>query len=94
MKLNQKTNLIIKPAVRFRYLVGTANVNTQNSKLDFYTAPDGRYIEASLNGQVLQSYISEKTFSNLNTNSISSLITKAAGTGFGVDFGYLQRLSR
>jgi hypothetical protein len=93
LKLNQKTNLIIKPAVRFRYLVGTANVNTQNSKLDFYTCPDGRYIEASLNGQVLQSYISEKTFSNLNTNSISSLITKGAGTGFGVDFGVSAKMN-
>ena len=92
-KLNQKTNLIIKPAVRFRYLVGNANINTQNSKLDFYTAPDGRYIEASLNGQILQSYINEKTFSNLNINSLSSIITKGAGTGFGMDFGVSAKIN-
>jgi hypothetical protein len=91
--LNSKTNLKIKPAVRMRYLVGNANVSTQNSKLDVYAATDGRYIEATLNGQVLQSYINEKTFSNFNANSLSNLITKGAGTGIGMDFGISAKLN-
>lgn len=91
--LNSKNKLKIKPAVRVRYLVGNANVSTQNSRLDVYTAPDGRYIEATLNGQFVQSYINEKTFSNFNANSLSNLITKGAGTGIGMDFGVSAKLN-
>lgn len=87
IKFSDSLTFLIKPAVRLRYLVGTANVNTQNSSLDLYTAPEGRYLDATLNGQVQMSYINTDNLDNINGKSISSVFSKGAGTGFGFDIG-------
>lgn len=93
LKLRDTLALKIKPAIRLRYLVGNAHVSTQNSSLDIYTASDGRYIDATLNGQVLQSYIDESTFENLNGKSITNALSKGAGRGMAVDLGVTAKLN-
>ena len=93
LKLNDTTKLKIKPAVRLRYLVGNANISTQNSSLDLYTATDGRYIDATLNGQILQSYINGNTFDDFNAKSATGLLSKGAGRGMAIDFGVTAKLN-
>ena len=93
-KMRDTSILRIKPAIRLRYLVGSANLSTQKSSLDIYTATDGRYIDATLNGQVLQSNIDgNSSFNNLDGKSIKNELTKGAGQGMAMYFGVTAKLN-
>lgn len=82
-----KNLLSVKPAIRLRYLVGTANLNMQNSSLSIYTAPEGRYIEATLNGD-----IKACGFDLNQYNSVDGAFLKGNGQGFGIDLGVNVKL--
>ncbi|MBL7766725.1 MAG: hypothetical protein JNJ58_11555 [Chitinophagaceae bacterium] len=82
-----KNLLSVKPGIRLRYLVGTANLNMQNSSLSIYTAPEGRYIEATLNGDVKACGFDPDQY-----KSVDGALFKGNGQGFGVDLGVTVKM--
>lgn len=86
--LNKKAKPIwIKPAVRLRYLVGNANITMEDMQLSMYTAPEGRFIETTLKGNVLTSGLSTDAYQNKNGTDITRSFLKGNGRGFAMDLG-------
>lgn len=83
----RNTPMKIRPALRLRYLVGNAHFSTEKSSLNIYTAPEGRYIDASLDGIIQQSYYSTNDWTR--SSAYTQLLSQGAGHGFAWDAGIL-----
>lgn len=79
--------LSITPAIRLRYLLGNAAMYTEDSKLQFYTAPDGEYLE--LGGQLNGYGGGSLNFKQLieDGDMETDGMTKRFGKGFAFDIG-------
>jgi hypothetical protein len=77
----------ITPAVRLRYLLGNAAMYTENSSLQFYTAPEGEYLE--MNGQLNGYGGGAVNFKQLIEDGEFETegMTKKFGKGFAFDLG-------
>jgi hypothetical protein len=79
--------IIIKPALRLRYLNGMASIYMSKANIDMYTDPEGRYInfntllEANMSSAIDTPDI-ESALGDINLNSF-----KGSGKGFGIDLG-------
>jgi hypothetical protein len=69
---------------------GLANFLSRESKLEFYTAPDGRYIEVDAQLEVNTSSIASSAGNStdgLNDISVQDLFGERCGKGWGIDLG-------
>ena len=77
-------------AITLHRLTGLANLRSRESQLEFYTAPDGRYIEVDAQLEVNTSSIVNSS-SNSNIADVDlparDLLTKGCGKGWGIDLG-------
>ena len=67
-----------------------ANLNTRDSNLEFYTAPDGRYIELENQLEINTASVtntSEDSNIGLAETPIKDLVKNSCGKGWGVDLG-------
>jgi hypothetical protein len=77
-------------ALTLHRLTGLANLNSRDSKLEFYTAPDGRYIE--LNTQVEINTASAdgaggSSSMGMSDAPLTNALKKSCGKGWGIDLG-------
>lgn len=85
---SMKNNIVIKPAVRVRYLNGIMGIDMPTSKINMYTAPEGRYIDFTTDMTLNMASAIDTLDIGENTNSELGLGNfKAAGSGLGVDIG-------
>lgn len=87
LQLPDSHQLIVKTAVRLHYLAGQAHFSSNNASLNVYTAPDGRYIDAMLTGQIQQCIPSAYTSSNPTLNNWMQLAYRPPGKGMSIDIG-------
>jgi hypothetical protein len=77
-------------AVTLHRLTGLANFRSRESKLEFYTAPDGRYIEVDAQLEVNTSSLANSTDdanNGIGDLPIGDLVRKGCGKGWGIDLG-------
>lgn len=77
-------------AITLHRLTGLANFRSRESKLEFYTAPDGRYIELGAQLEVNTSSIGSSagnSIDGLNDVSVQDLVKEGCGSGWGIDLG-------
>ena len=80
----------LKSAITLHRLTGLANFHSRESQLEFYTAPDGRYIEVDAQLEVNTSSIANSSDNSSNVVSdlpVRDLLAKGCGKGWGIDLG-------
>ncbi|MCC6447355.1 MAG: hypothetical protein IT215_01555 [Chitinophagaceae bacterium] len=87
LKDSAKASIVIKTAIRLRYLQGMTSIYMPNSNINLYTAPDGRFIDLSSDLAVNMSSAIDTPdiqgfLDNVNLNSM-----KSSGKGLGMDLG-------
>lgn len=83
------SGIIIKPAIRLRYLSGQASIAmAKTSTLSMYTEPDGRYLDFDLNYRINTSTAGDTvSLASSSFNIDGSTFQQGAGSGFGMDLG-------
>ncbi len=77
-------------ALTLHRLTGLANLNSRDSGLEFYTAPDGRYIEVETQLEINTASVgsmSDDWNIDLGETSVKDALTKGCGKGWGIDVG-------
>jgi len=77
-------------AITLHRLTGLANLNSRDSKLEFYTAPDGRYIELNTQVEINTASIDgsgENSSIGIGDSPLTDVLKKGCGKGWGIDVG-------
>jgi len=90
-KLDKRKTMILKPAIRLRYLTGIASLYMPHADIDMFTQAQGKYIDFTSNFEAnMSTVIDTPTFKNFSMegNSLNfQQMMKGAGKGFGTDIG-------
>jgi hypothetical protein len=77
-------------ALTLHRLTGLANINSRYSGLEFYTAPDGRYIEVETQLEINTASVGGTSNAwnfDLGETSLQDALKKGCGKGWGIDVG-------